>query len=241
MAMRIKRVMAGVTIVAGGLLLSACDWEDFGGNKFTDSESLSQPVSEVRFANDSGDVRLTVGDTFEVRRTVGYDDTKPGKTYRMDGDALVLEECKERNCWVSYDVTVPKGTKVSGHLDSGDVEVVGVASVNVAAESGNVTVRDVVGEVNATTQSGNVELSEIGGAVVAGAESGNVTVGLNKSESVTATTQSGNVDVTVPDASYQVDIQTEGHEAVTNDLGDDPTGPKINLSTESGNVTLRPV
>ena len=239
--MRIKRVMAGVTIVAGGLLLSACDWENFGGKEFTDRESFSQPVSEVRFANDSGDVKVTVGDTFEVRRTGGYQDTKPGKTYRMDGDALVLEECKERDCWVSYDVTVPEGTKVSGHLDSGDVELVGVASANVAAESGNVTVRDVAGDVNATTQSGNVEMSEIGGAVVAGAQSGNVTVGLNKSEGVTATTESGNVDVTVPDASYQVDIKTEGDENITNDLGDGTSGPKINLSTESGNVTLRPV
>lgn len=240
--MGIKRVMAGVTIVAGGLLLlSACDWEDFGGNQFNDSESFSQQVSEVRFANDSGDVKVTVGDTFEVRRTVGYHDTKPGKTYRMDGDALVLEECPERNCWVSYDVTVPEGTKVSGHLDSGDVELVGVASVNIAAESGNVTVRDVAGEVNATTQSGNVELSEIGGAVVAGAQSGNVTVGLNKSQNVTASTESGNVDVTVPEASYQVDIRTDSGENITNDVGDGATGPKINLSAESGNVTLRPV
>lgn len=239
--MGIKRVMAGVTVVAGGLLLlSACDW-DFDDTQFSDNESLSQPVSEVRFANDSGDVKITVGDTFEVRRTVGYRDTKPGKTYRMDGDALVLEECPERDCWVSYDVTVPEGTKVSGHLDSGDVELVGVASVNVAAESGNVTVRDVAGEVNATTQSGNVELSEIGGAVVAGAQSGNVSVGLNESQSVTASTESGNVDVTVPKASYQVDIRTDSGENITNDLGDDTTGPKINLSAESGNVTLRPV
>jgi hypothetical protein len=240
--MRIKRVMAGVTIVAGGLLLTACDWGDFGSStEFSDNESLSQPVSEVRFANDSGDVKITVGDKFEIRRTVGYQDTKPGKTYRMDGGALVLEACQERNCWVNYDVTVPEGTKVNGQLESGSVEVVGVASANVAAESGDVTVRDVAGEVNATTQSGNVTLAEIGGAVVAGAQSGDVTVGMTESRSVTATTESGNVAVTVPDASYQVDIQSEGVDNVTNDLGDDQSGPKINLSTESGEVTLRPV
>lgn len=239
--MGIKHVVAGITVVASGLLVSACDWGDFADEKFTDHESLTQSISEVRFSNDSGDVKITVGDQLEVRRTVGYNETKPGKTYRVDGGALVLEECKERDCWVSYDVTVPEGTKVSGHLDSGNVEVTGAASVNVAAESGDVTVRDVAGEVNASAQSGNVSLSGIGGAVVAGAESGNVTVGVTTPVAVTATTQSGNVDVTVPDDEYQVDIQTDSMDNITNDLGDDSSGPKITLRAESGNVTLRPV
>ena len=239
--MGIKHVVAGVTVVASGLLLSACDWDEFANNEFTDHESLSQPVSEVRFSNDSGDVKITVGDTFEVRRTVGYDENKPGKTYRMDGDALVLEECKERDCWVSYDVTVPEGTKVSGHVDSGNVEIAGVTSANVEAESGEVTIRDVAGEVNASAQSGNVDLSGIGGAVVATAESGNVTVGLTEAAAVTATTSSGNIDVRVPDADYQVDIDANDDENITNDLGNDGSGPRIKLSADSGDVTLRPV
>jgi major membrane immunogen (membrane-anchored lipoprotein) len=236
--MVIKHVLAGATVVATGVLVSACDWGDFTDNKFSDQETLDQPVSEVRFANDSGDVTIRVGDSFEVRREVGYNDRKPGKTYRMDGDALVLEDCSERDCWVSYDVTVPEGTTVSGALESGNVEVVGVASANVAAQSGEVTVRDVAGEVNATTESGNVELSGIGGTVVAGAQSGNVTVAMTSAKGVTATTESGNVDVTVPNADYKVDIRAED---VTDEVGDDGTGPTISLGTESGNVTLRPV
>jgi DUF4097 and DUF4098 domain-containing protein YvlB len=233
--MGIKHVVAGVTVVAGGLLLSACDW-GVNDNHFSDHETLGQSVNEVRFSNDSGDVKVTVGDTFEVRRTVSYGDTKPGKTYRMDGDALVLEECKERDCSVDYDITVPKGTKVSGHVDSGDVELTGVSSVNVEAESGNVTARDVDGEVNASAQSGNVDLSAIGGTVVAGAQSGNVTVSLDNAAAVTASTSSGDVDVTVPDDTYQVDIQADD---VTNDLASGSTGPKITIRTDSGNATLR--
>lgn len=235
--MRIKHVMAGVTVAASALLLSACDWDEFNGEQFSDAETLSQPVSEVRFSNDSGGVKITVGDKFEVRRTVGYRDTKPGKTYRMDGGALVLENCPERNCWVDYDVTVPEGTKVSGQLDSGSVEVAGVASANVSVESGDVTVRDVAGEVNATAQSGNINLSGIGGAVVTSAESGNVTVSLTDANNVTASAQSGNVQVTVPKGDYQVEIQSE-HEGVRNDVGDGSTGPKIDLRTESGDVSL---
>lgn len=238
--MGIKHVVAGITVVASGLMVSACDWGGLADKEFSDHESLTQSISEVRFNNDSGDVKITVGDKLEVRRTVGYDDTKPGKTYRVDGDALVLEECKERDCWVSYDVTVPEAVKVSGHLDSGNVEVTGMASVNVASESGQVTVRDVAGEVNASAESGNVSLSGIGGQVVAGAESGNVTIEVSKAVAVAVTTQSGNIDVTVPDDEYQVDVQTDSGEDITNGLGDGGSGPKITLRAESGNITLRP-
>jgi hypothetical protein len=230
-----KHVVAGITVLASGLLLTACDWGRFG-NSFSDQEPISHPVSEVRFANDSGDVRIAVGDKLEVRRTVHYGDDKPGKTYRVEGDVLVLEQCDVRDCGVDYDVTVPKGTKVSGHVDSGNVDLAGVASVNVEAESGDVTARDVGGKVNASTQSGNVDLSAVGGSVVAKAESGDVTVKLTTAAAVTAITSSGNVDVTVPDDSYQVDIT--GND-VTNDLGDDPTGPKITIETSSGHATLR--
>lgn len=233
--MRIKHLVAGVTVVAGGLLLSACDW-DFAGEKFTDEETLSQPVGEVRFDNDSGNVKIVVGDTFEVRRTVGYRDEKPGRTYRRDGDALVLEKCTLRDCWVDYEVTVPEGVKVNGHVDSGSVEVVGATSANVAAESGDVTVQDVAGEVNATTQSGNVTLSGIGGAVVAGAQSGDVSVAMTSAQKVAASTESGDVEVTVPEGSYRVRIDAENQ---TNEVGDDGTGPSIDLRTESGHATLR--
>jgi hypothetical protein len=235
--MRIRHLMVGVTVVAGGLLLSACDWEEFGGQEFSDSESLSGSVSEVRFANDSGNVKITAGDKLEVRRTVGYHETKPGKTYRVDGDVLVLENCPERGCWVGYEVTVPADVKVSGHVDSGDAEIAGVASVNVEADSGNVTIRDVDGAVNAKADSGNVELSGIGGAVVAGAESGNVSVALDEPDGVTVTTSSGNIDVTVPKGDYQVEIQGDD---VTNNLGNGTSGPSIDLNADSGNVTLTP-
>jgi hypothetical protein len=236
--MGIKHVVAGVTVVAGGLLLSGCDWGDIGATTVTDEETLSQSVSEVRFANDSGDVKITVGDHLAVRRTVGYHDTKPGKTYRVDGDALVLEECEERDCWVDYDVTVPEGTKVSGHIDSANVEIAGVASANVEGESGDITIRDVDGEVNATAQSGDVDLSGIGGAVVAGAESGNVTVRLASAEGVTASTSSGNVEVVVPKGNYQVKASADSGK-VSNDLEQSMSGPTLDVRADSGNVTIR--
>jgi hypothetical protein len=236
--MGIRHVVAGITIVTGGLLTTACDWEGVGGTTVEDREKIRQDVSEVRFSNDSGAIKITTGDTTEVRWTVRYGDEKPGKSFRLDGDALILEACPVRDCKIDYEVTVPAGTKVSGHVDSGTVELTGVASANVQAESGELTVRDVDGEVNASAQSGNVDLAGIGGAVVASAESGNVTVGLAAAQSVSVRTESGNIEVAVPDGKYQVTTSVDSGR-VDNEVGNDPFGHKIDLRAESGNVNIR--
>ncbi len=231
-----KRAVAGITVGVAGLFLAGCGW--VGQNSFDDHEALGQKVAELRFSNDSGDVKVSVGDTVEVRRTVRYADDKPDKTYRVEEDTLLLEECPVRNCTIDYEVTVPAGTKVSGHVDSGNVEVAGLASANVEAESGDLTVRDVAGDVNASVQSGSIDLSGIGGAVVAGAESGDVKVGLTNTRSVSVETQSGNIEVTVPSGKYHVTASTESGN-VSNDLGDDASGEPIDVSAQSGDITIR--
>jgi DUF4097 and DUF4098 domain-containing protein YvlB len=231
-----KRAVAGITVGVAGLFLAGCGW--VGQNSFDDHETLGQEISELRFANDSGDVKVSVGDTVEVRRTVRYADDKPDKTYRVEEDTLLLEECPVRNCTVDYEVTVPAGTKVSGHVDAGNVEVVGTATANVEAESGDITIRDVAGDVNASAQSGSIDLGGIGGAVVAGAESGDVQVGLTAANSVSVETQSGNIEVTVPSGKYHVTASADSG-SVANDLGDDPSGEPIDLSAQSGDITVR--
>lgn len=230
-----RRVVAGIMAGAAGLLLAGCGW---GTTTFDDRESIDQEITEVRFANDSGDVRITVGEAVEVRRVVSYGQDKPGRTHRVDDGALVVEECPVRECSIDYELTVPAGTRVSGHVDSGRVEVVGVATANVAAESGDVTVRDVAGEVKVSVQSGRLDLAGIGGAVVAGAESGDVSVGLTAARSVSVETESGNIEVTVPSGKYHVEASSESGD-LRNDLGDDPSGPPIKARAQSGDVTIR--
>lgn len=234
--MGIKHVVAGVAAGAAGLALAGCGW--VGTTAFDDRETLGETVTEVRFTNDSGNVTISVGDTVEVKREGRYGDEEPGRTYRVENGALVVEACPVRNCTIDYELTVPAGTKVSGHVDSGNVEVAGVATANVEAESGDVTVRDVEGEVNASVQSGSVDLTGIGGAVVAGAESGDVRVTLAAARSVSAETQSGNIEVTVPSGKYHVTASTESG-SLTNDLDDDPSGLPIEASAQSGDVTIR--
>ncbi|MFC4854999.1 DUF4097 family beta strand repeat-containing protein [Actinophytocola glycyrrhizae] len=233
--MRIRHVVAGITVVAGGLLLTGC--VRFGHDVVNDQATIGEAITEVRFANDSGDVRITVGDTTEVRRTVRYDGEQPGVTHRVDGSALIVDACPIGDCSIDYELTVPAGARISGHVDSGDIELTGVASANVESESGGITVRDVDGEVNASVQSGNVELTGIGGAVVATAESGDVQVGLVAKQGVSVETQSGNIDVSVPAGKYDVTASTESGN-LDNSVGDDPSGLPIEARAQSGNVTI---
>lgn len=235
--MAIKHV---APVVVAGLLLAGCGWAGIGEKTFTDDATVGQEITKVRFDNDSGDVKITIGDEVTVHRSVDHDDDeKPGPTHRVDGDTLILEACSANNCSVDYEVTVPAGTEVDGHVDSGNAEVVGVAAANVEAESGDVTVRDVAGKVNAVAQSGRVTLSGIGGTVVATAESGDVSVGLAEPENVTVTTESGHIELTVPDGSYRVTTSVDSGD-LTNDLEDDPDGEhSLTLEADSGDITVR--
>lgn len=227
-------------VVVAGLVLAGCGWAGIGEKTFTDEESIGQDVTKVRFDNDSGDVKITIGDEITVHRNVSHhEDDKPGKTHRVEGDTLVLEQCPAANCSVDYEVTVPEGTEVDGHVDSGVVELVGVAAVNVEAESGDITVRDVPGSVNASVQSGRITLSGIGGAVVATAESGDVEVGLTEPQDVTVTTSSGDIQATVPDGSYRVTTSVDSG-TLENDLENDPSGEHtLTFGADSGNITVR--
>src|SRR5690349_21665129 len=122
------RVLAAAGLGAGLLLLTACGWH--ARNTATDESTVEQPFSSVRIANDSGSVKIHTGSPARVKRVVRYDSKQPGSTYHVENGMLVIEPCRERNCSIDYELTVPATTQVDGAVDSGSVEVDGVASVN---------------------------------------------------------------------------------------------------------------
>jgi Toastrack DUF4097 len=235
--MGIGRAAAAVAtgVIGLGLLAGCGDWNT---ESYSDTDSVGQSFSSVQFTNDSGDVTIRTGDEAAVHRTVHYGDRKPGDTFRVEDGALQLDSCPERNCRIDYDVTVPAGTRVSGELDSGKVDISGVAEVNVRASSGEVTVADVAGAVNVEASSGSVRLDEIAGPIVAKADSGNVEVGLANAADVRVAADSGNVEVSVPDGSYKVTTRTDSGN-VDSDIDDDPAGEHvIDLHADSGNIRV---
>lgn len=272
--MGIGRAVAAAGIVVTGIgLLSACDF-DMTTERDSDSKDVTQSFTSVRFANDSGDVRIHTGGPPSVKREIHYADEKPDETFRVKNGVLELDSCDKPNCWIAYDVTVPEGTSVTGQLDSGTADITGASAVTVRASSGRVAVRDVSGEVNVEAHSGKVELSDIDGDVVAKAESGSieadgvrgdltleaesgsveahdlggaarvksssghVELQLATAQDVTVDADSGNVEVTVPDGDYQVSTNADSGN-VDSEIGNDPAGEhRLDLRTDSGNITV---
>jgi DUF4097 and DUF4098 domain-containing protein YvlB len=138
-------------------------------------------------------VKIKTGDRTTVHRRVHYDNDKPGTTHRVEGTVLIVEPCNVRDCSIDYDLVVPSGTTVNSAVDSGSTEIDGVATANVKASSGAVTVRRVSGAVNIDSASGSVNVADIGAAVRVVAESGTITMDTVKGN-VNAQADSGTIE-----------------------------------------------
>jgi len=224
-----RRGLVVGAVGAGLLLLGACGWT--GRNTDNDDAAVGQTFSSVRIANDSGQVKIRAGEQSKVHRTIHYEDNQPGSTFRVENNTLVIDSCKEHNCSIDYDITVPGGTKVDGAISSGSVELDGVASVNLKADSGRVTMRHVSGKVNLDASSGSVRIEDVDDAVTVRSESGRVTVdGARGAVSVEA--ESGSVEALKVGGS--VDVRSNSG-TVTASV----TSPQnVKISADSGSVTL---
>lgn len=236
--MGIGRVVAtGAIVVTGLAVLGACGW-DITKDKSSDKTNVTETFTSVNFANNSGNVTITVGDQPSVSREIHFEDTEPDATHRVEDGVLNLDPCPTNDCWIDYDVVVPEGTKVNGRVDSGNIEISGVSTANVEASSGEVTVRDVSGTVNVEASSGNIELDGIGGAAQVRSSSGNVTVGLDVVDDVRVQASSGNVEVAVPEGAYRVDASADSGDVTTDVQSDDSADHELDLRTNSGDITV---
>ncbi|SES28236.1 Putative adhesin [Actinokineospora terrae] len=245
---RSRRGVLGVTAVGVAVLLSSLAACGIATKRFSDDASVGGTIHAVRIESSAGSVRLRVGPSASVHRTVSYLDGRPGVTHRVEGDVLVLRECEVRNCWVDYEVVVPEGVTVSGGLDSGSVDVEGASTVNLRVSSGEVKVRRVSGAVNVKAESGSVDLVDVKGKVAVEAESGGISardVGAatlrSESGSVDAQGVDGAVDASAQSGSVTVRLsKAAGVKATTNSGSVQVTVPKgeyrVSAHTDSGDV-----
>jgi hypothetical protein len=230
--------IGGVALIGVGALI-AVGW--FTESNEQRERQITEQVRTVRLANDSGSVDLRVGDVAAttVRQRFSYRWSKPSEGFQLDGDQLVLGDCGW-NCSVDYDVVVPPGTTVTGHVDSGDIQLDGVASADVTADSGSVKVRNVAGPLNATVDSGDIEGDHLGGKVDARADSGSVKLRLEVAQDVRVRVDSGNVDLTVPKGSYRVEGNSDSGNRDIKVTSDSSALRTLQLDADSGDVTVRP-
>ncbi|RSN37843.1 hypothetical protein DL990_02110 [Amycolatopsis sp. WAC 01416] len=246
--------IGGIALIGVGVLTGLGWWWP------SDAEAtaeVTQPIRSVRIENDEGGVKIRTGEgPVRVHQEFEYRWNKPGDSFRVDGDTLVLAGCGS-NCEVRYDVVVPAGIPVTGSLDSGALDIAGVSTVDVTVDSGRVEVRDVPGTVKVRSDSGRVELANIGQAVTVRAssgaikgerlggnvevraDSGRIELELIKGADVTAQTDSGSVEVTVPAGDYNV---TGASDSGRRDIDVNQSGSaqhKLDLNTDSGSVKVK--
>lgn len=247
--------LGGIVLIGVGLA-TAFGWG--WGSDFKNTKTVSETIRSVKLEGDSGSVKIRTGTgPSTVHQEVSYHwRGNPGDTFfRVDGDQLVLTDCGN-NCSVDFEVVVPAGVPVSGQLDSGGLDVAGVASVDVHADSGHARVEDVAGPVKLQLSSGGIDLRNVGqvelhadsgsitatgvrGPVDVTSSSGSVDFALTEANNVKVKADSGSVEVEVPGGPYRVIGDSDsGHRDI--DVPTDGAAPHtLDLTTESGSVTVR--
>ncbi|HEY3465008.1 MAG TPA: DUF4097 family beta strand repeat-containing protein [Amycolatopsis sp.] len=247
--------LGGIVLIGVGLA-TAFGWG--WGSDFENTNTLSETIRSVKLEGDSGSVKIRTGSgPSSVHQKVDYHwRSKPGDTfYRVEGDQLVLGDCGN-NCSVDFDVVVPAGVPVTGQVDSGGLDIAGVASVDVRADSGHARVEDVPGLVKLRLESGGIDLRDVGevqlhadsgsikgndvrGPVDVTSSSGSVDFSLTQANNVKIKADSGSVEVAVPGGPYRVIGDSDsGHRDI--DVPTDGSAPHtLDLTTESGSVTVR--
>jgi Toastrack DUF4097 len=197
-----------VTLGAAGamLALSACGVIE--EHRFEQSAVVPEAVQQVRLEGGSGSVSIDTGagSTTSIEQTIQYRGDRPKvATHRIEAGTLVLDTDCGRHCSADYRVTVPRGVVVTGRVGSGDIDLTGLAGVDVESGSGTISVADVTGNVTAQTGSGDINARGIGGNVQVHTGSGTITAS-DVAGTTTADASSG--DVNARGVTGSVDVQT---------------------------------
>ncbi|MCI0688150.1 MAG: DUF4097 domain-containing protein [Sporichthyaceae bacterium] len=248
-----QRLAVAVLGTAGAVVaLGACDLGE--RQRFEADAVVSEKIDLVRIEGGSGQVSITTGSgsSTAIHTLVEYRGERPTTpAHRVDNGDLVLSTDCGRNCSVNYRVTVPAGVSVTGRIGSGDIDLAGVAGVEVESGSGTISVEGVRGSVRAEAGSGdvtargitgNVELSTGSGTITVTEVSGTVTVDADSGD-INARELTGNIEAHT--GSGTIDVRLASPASVTADAGSEdisvtvPEGSyRVLASADSGDRTV---
>lgn len=181
--------------------------------EYADSAEFAGTQS-ILVDSDNGDITIVAdpdAEEISVQRTVelaGWGGAPGGIGAVADGRLEIADVCDDvsflRNCSVDYEITVPEGTTIDVSADSGNITVEGAtASVVAENDSGNIEIDGAAGDVVAENDSGDITLSGIEGKVTAQNDSGAITGTDLSATTFAAENSSGDITatfVTDPDA-----------------------------------------
>ncbi len=227
--------LIGALIAGAIVLLGAWTLLDLAARHTFAVRSTFRGVASLKVDAGTGDVHLTSvpeGSAMVVVAHVTEDLTSPHReAVRQPGGVLRLTDgcgsILNTQCSVSYDITVPAGTKVDVGSGAGDVTANGLStdsSVDLHSGAGDVTAI----AINAPV----VKLSSGAGDI-----EGQLT---RVASSLDASSGAGDVTLRVPNASYAVNAGSGAGTVSDSTLRVDPTSPfRISAHSGAGNVTIK--
>jgi DUF4097 and DUF4098 domain-containing protein YvlB len=255
MAMADTRQVGALLLVAGAV----CAFWALGDKDSSDEHEVSGKISEVKLDSPNADITIKVGDSEKtiVKEKCSYWLVKHGDAYKVDGETLRLTSDCGWQCHVDFEVTVPRGTKVTGENGSGDLSIAGVSGVDASSRSGRVELEDITGDVKLELTSGEAAIDRLtgkldfeatsgdlsaehlkGGPVNVKTTSGDLHVSLDEAADVTAEGTSSEIHIEAPAGDYQINTKAQNGD-VDNNLTDNPAAThKINATTVSGDIDL---
>ncbi|MFJ3907728.1 DUF4097 family beta strand repeat-containing protein [Streptomyces vinaceus] len=234
-----------VALMAAGLLLYGCSFEDAEERTATADAAVAEAVTavEVKDAR-SGSVEVVpgTGPGVTVRRTVHYrGDTRPEPGQRVSGGVLTFTDGCPGPCRIDYRLEVPASAAVALASGSGRITVTGVAGADLSSSSGDVRADRVTGPLRVRTSSGSVTATALTAPTAdLRASSGEARLAFAKPPArVTARSGSGTVTLTVPRAPYEITAATASGTRDT--LPSTPGAPsRLSVQTSSGDIHVRP-
>ena len=248
----ISRPVLVVLIMATvGLLIGGGSWALAWATRKSDTSSRTIPaVSTIEVdSTRSGDIKVIGSDRSDIRLTVKQHRSLFGRPHskeqfsaghlRLDGRCSEFELLGgDAACAISYRLEVPRGTTVELRANSGDVSAIDLGGdADLRTRSGDVQAIQVAGtSLHVETISGDVHAITSATSIDAGTTSGDVHVLASNPSHVRAHTVSGDVHVSVPDRSYAVTTHEVSGDAHV-DVRTDPDAPRsIEATTTSGDV-----
>ncbi|GAA3081805.1 hypothetical protein JOF29_004668 [Kribbella aluminosa] len=250
-----KQLGVILLVAAAGLAF----WQ-FGDRNSDDTHKIDDKITTVQLAAGHSDITIKVSDDNQTRvrekRTFWF--FKHGDAYSVHDGVLKLDGNCGWQCSADYEVTVPRGTKVTGENGSGDVQLIGVGGVDTKSTSGKLELRDIDGDVNLDLTSGDVSVQGLngklnvkansgdiqgrdlkGGPVDVQTTSGDIELNLAEANDVNVKGTSGDIAIIAPGTDYKVSTDSQ-HGSVDNKLGNTDSGShSVSVSTTSGDIQLR--
>ncbi|HXJ95369.1 MAG TPA: DUF4097 family beta strand repeat-containing protein [Terriglobia bacterium] len=160
---------------------------------FERSLHVTGPV-DLQVSTGSGAIHVRAGDsqTVQVRGTIKARDHGSGMSaedkvrqlesnppLEQDGNTIRIGHISEselgRNVSISYDLVVPKQTRLRAETGSGDQSVEGIQGpLKAATGSGGIRITRISSEVHAETGSGDIQVESVQGSVTANTGSGSI-------------------------------------------------------------------